>query len=206
MRTKGLFRDRISARVVAGALLLPLALPLSGCTSQQMDGVSPSILMIDQIFAASGASPEQFSGELSSDVLTEGAVTEDLMEVTLRTVLKDPGSQAAPNVPTTTNWITVTRYHVRFVRSDGRNVPGVDVPYPFEGGVTLTALPAGNETVLTLVRPQAKLEAPLRNLAFDLNLISTIAEITFFGKDQAGRDVSAKGTISVTFGNWADPD
>jgi hypothetical protein len=205
MSTHKFFRHRIITRVAAGALLLPLALPLGGCTSQQMNGVSPSILMIDQIFAASGAEPEQFRGELSSDVLTEGSVMGDLMEVTLRTALKDPGSQAAPNVPTTTNWITVTRYRVRFLRSDGRNVPGVDVPHPFEGGVTLTALPAGNETTLLLVRPQAKLEAPLRNLAFDLNVISTIAEITFYGQDQAGRDVSATGTISVNFANFADP-
>ena len=206
MRTKRLFRHRSAARVLAAALLLPGMAAFSGCTTQQTQGASPSILILDSIFAASGAEPDVFSGELSSDVVTKGGVFEDLMEVTLRTALKDPGSQANPNVPTTTNWITVTRYRVRYVRTDGRNVPGVDVPHPFEGGISLTALPAGSESVVVLVRPQAKLEAPLRNLAFDFTLISTIAEVTFYGHDQAGREVSVSGTILVNFGNWSDPD
>jgi hypothetical protein len=208
MRTKRLFGlHRSAARLIAAALLLPSAAVFSGCTSRQMEGASPSILILDSIFASSGAEPDVFSGELSSDVVTNGGVMEDLMEVTLRTALKDPGSQANPNVPTTTNWITVTRYRVRYVRSDGRNVPGVDVPHPFESGISITALPAGSESVVTLVRPQAKLEAPLRNLAFDpTTAIATIAEITFYGHDQAGREVSVSGTIGVIFANWADPD
>ena len=60
---------------------------------------------------------------------------------------------------------------------------------------------------LTLVRLQAKSEAPLKALiggngAF---AISTIAEITFYGQDQAGREVSVTAKISVTFADWGDP-
>ena len=36
-------------------------------------------------------------------------------------------------------------------------------------------------------------------------LISTVAEITFYGKDQAGNDVVATGTMSVNFGDFGDP-
>ena len=80
--------------------------------------------------------------------------------------LKDPGSSDSPTSPTTTNFITVTRYHVEFVRADGRNTPGVDVPFPFDGAMTVTVGAAdatGGRS--TLVRVQAKLEAPLTALA-----------------------------------------
>ena len=193
-------------RLAGAAALCSLLTPLSGCTNRQMDGASPSYLIIDSLLASSGAEPETLSGTLSSDVVSNtGAVWADFGEVTLRTALKDPGSQGTPNVPTQTNWITVTRYHVKFIRADGRNVQGVDVPYEFDGGVTVTALPAGSEANFTLVRVQSKLEAPLRALGDGLGDISTIAEITFYGTDQAGRAVSVTGNISVNFANWADP-
>jgi hypothetical protein len=58
----------------------------------------------------------------------------------------------------------VNRYHVVFVRADGRNTPGVDVPYPFDGGMTVTVGGNGGKAVFNLVRAQAKEEAPLRAL------------------------------------------
>jgi hypothetical protein len=59
-----------------------------------------------------------------------------------------------------------------------------------------------------MVRAQAKLEPPLRNLRAGggAGLISTIADVTFYGKDQTGTDVSVTGSISVNFADWADPD
>ena len=36
-----------------------------------------------------------------------------------------------------------------------------------------------------------KEEAPLRSLRFSRDIISTIAEVTFFGRDQAGNEISA---------------
>ena len=99
-----------------------------------------------------------------------------------------------------------------FIRSDGRNTPGVDVPFGFDGGVTLTVDDTGGAAAFTLVRVQAKLEAPLLALRRPSGLppggasvISTLAQITFYGADQAGRAVSVTGTISVNFADWADP-
>ena len=200
------FRQRAAARLAGATAVVALIASTAGCTNRQMEGASPSYLIIDQLFGASGATPDQLSSTLSSDVLGQnGSIFADIGVVRLRSALKDPGSQANPNVPTTTNWITVTRYHVKFVRADGRNVPGVDVPYAFDGGLTLTALPASAEATFTLVRVQSKLEAPLKALGNGLGDISTIAEITFYGTDQAGREVSVTGMISVNFANWADP-
>ena len=65
------------------------------------------------------------------------------------------------------------RYDVRYIRSDGRNQEGVDVPYRISGPLGNvrfhTAGPGGDgeqeaEVSIILVRHQAKAEPPLRNL------------------------------------------
>ena len=99
----------------------------------------------------------------------------------------------------------MNRYRVTYIRADGRTTPGVDVPHPFDGAFTVTVPASGTASaVFTLVRLQAKLEAPLAALAANLNTISTIAEVTFWGHDQTGREVSATGRIGINFANWAD--
>jgi hypothetical protein len=120
--------------------------------------------------------------------------------------MKNPITQTGAS---SINDITLSRYHVTFRRTDGRNNPGVDVPYGFDGGVTAT-VPATGIAVsfgFELVRHQMKEEPPLRNMTQGggANLISTIAEIVFYGKDQAGNDVSVTGTMSVNFGDFGDP-
>ena len=55
---------------------------------------------------------------------------------------------------------------------------------------------------VVLVRAQAKLEKPLVTLVGIRGgalIISTIADVTFFGKDQTGRDATVTGSISVNF-------
>ncbi|MGH9255448.1 MAG: hypothetical protein ACRD3C_12885, partial [Vicinamibacterales bacterium] len=109
--------------------------------------------------------------------------------------------------PTPVNSVTIMRYRVTFRRADGRNTPGVDVPYPFDSAGTFTVPPLGFATQsFELIRHVAKGEAPLGALVFNPVVISTIAEVTFFGRDQAGNDLSVTGTIGVQFGDFADPD
>jgi len=96
---------------------------------------------------------------------------------------------------------------VEFKRADGRNEPGRDVPYPFDGAVTATVGESTVQIGFDIVRHTNKQEPPLRNLinsggGFQIN---TIAEITFYGRDQAGNDVSATGMISVNFADFGDP-
>jgi hypothetical protein len=113
----------------------------------------------------------------------------------------------SPLEPSPNNFITVNRYHVRYVRSDGRNTQGVDVPFEFDGASTVTVGSSGATLTLTLVRIQAKVEAPLSALTGNggAQVISTIAEVTLYGTDQTGREVSVVATISVNFADWADP-
>jgi hypothetical protein len=209
---------RAAVRLAALSLVvLPMA---SGCTKVQTQGVSASYLIIDQLTAASGAKPSEFAGTLASDVLTYVKKTINGQETRVPTVfsdsgsvkfilgLKDPGSSQTPTTPTTPNFITVNRYHVDFVRSDGRNQQGVDIPYSFDGAATVTVTSTGGGFGFTLVRIQAKEEAPLQALTANggAQVISTIAVITFYGTDQAGRAVSVTGQISVNFADWGDPD
>jgi hypothetical protein len=82
----------------------------------------------------------------------------------------------------------------------------VDVPYAFDGAATFTVAPEGSSIGgFTLVREVAKREAPLATLVSGSTLITTIAYVTFYGRDQAGNDVSVTGLIEVTFGNFGDP-
>ena len=204
----------MTSRCWCGAVMFLLA----SCTGVQRQGTSPAYLIINALEAASGAEPGAFGGTLASDVVTivrrpiaggevrQATVFDDPGRVEFSLGLKDPGSTSAPSQPSTSNFITVSRYHVRFIRADGRNAPGVDVPYGFDGAITVTV---GAEPVLAtfvLVRSQAKQEVPLRALSITDAVISTIAEITFYGKDQAGRTVAVVGRIGVNFADWADPE
>jgi hypothetical protein len=195
-----------------------VALALAGavsCGQQNTTGRSPSYLVIDALKGASGVKPDTFGSSVESDVVTnvkvqvggqevfQPTIYEDMGQVTLRMALKD----ISVTSPTSTNSITVTRYHVDFKRSDGRNTQGVDVPYGFDGAATGTYDSSGGALNFVLVRAQAKLEAPLKALrdGGSAIVISTIADITFYGQDQNGNQVSVTGSISVNFADWGDP-
>ena len=202
--------------------LLMFAAALTGsvsCGDLNRSGKSPSFLIIDSLSGSSGATPGTFASQLNSDVQTlvdqtvngqqvkVPTVFNDLGQATIRAVLKNPGTATAATTPTTINQVTITRYHVQFRRADGRNEPGRDVPYAFDGAVTATVGASAVAVTFDIVRHTNKQEPPLRNLinsggSFQIN---TIAEVTFYGKDQAGNDVTVTGFISVNFADFGDP-
>jgi hypothetical protein len=198
----------IIRRLATLSLLAAFTSSTLGCSSTVREGRSPAYLIIDTLAASSGNEPDKTSGELSSDVTTLGTVFEDLGSVTFSAALKDIGPAGSTPTPTSNNFITVNRYHVSFRRSDGRNTQGVDVPYAFDGAGTVTVSDKPTTLVFVLVRTQAKMEPPLRNLQGGgaAQVISTIADITFYGRDQVGNDVAVTGSISVNFADWADPE
>lgn len=206
--------SRMAALLLAGSALLT-----SACGEVARTGRSPAYLQIVRLEGASGAEPDVFGNTLFSDVLTlvKGeddtappipTIFADLGRVEFRVGLKDPGPSSAPTAASPLNAITLSQYRVVFKRSDGRNTQGVDVPYSFDGALTFTVPGAGTAVgTFAIVRHQAKEEAPLRAMAYNggAQLISTVAEITFYGRDQAGNDVVATGTMSVNFGDFGDP-
>ena len=198
----------MNATHFARTLLLGTALAAASCTSSVRQGTGTSFLIIEALEGASGADCE-FGGTLQSDVVTivdeNATVFSDSGRVRFALGLKDPGSTGSPNAPTQNQFITVDRYRVRYVRTDGRNTPGVDVPFGFDGAITATVAGGTTEAAFLLVRHVAKAEAPLGALANNFTIIDTIAEVTFFGKDQTGHEVAVTGRLSVEFGNFADP-
>lgn len=203
-------RREVMRRLAAG-LAMTAALAAAGCGEVARTGRSPAFLVIDVIDSAPGnsATPQFRGGQLASDVQTGGGVFNDVGRAQFRVSLKDPGTADSPTTPSTLNEITLTRYRVQYVRADGRNTQGVDVPYAFDGAMTVTVPRNGTaQGIFEVVRVQAKLEPPLRNLRGlgGAVAINTIAQITFYGRDQAGNDVEASGTLQVNFADWADPE
>ena len=206
-----------TVKVARAALAIALLAP--GCSSFLTKQSTTSYLVLESLLASTGREPDKVANNLASDVLTfvkkqdaSGAqvlvptLFADNVRARFSLGMKDPGSTDSPNAPSVNNFITITRYRVQFTRSDGRNVEGVDVPYTFDGAATATVGATGGELSVTLVRVQSKLEAPLKALVGTNGLaISTIAEITFYGKDQTGRDITVVGKLSVNFADWGDP-
>jgi hypothetical protein len=192
-------------RLIAAAACLTFS---ASCGSDMLrTGRSPVFLVIDTLGGAPGGSTSASAPYLSDVGPT---AFNDVGIAQIRVVAKDQ-SGALPlgvgAVTTPLNDVTVTRYRVTYRRSDGRNTPGVDVPFGFDGGTSFTIPVGTSQTVnFDLVRHASKLEPPLRNLngLGGQVVISTIAEVAFFGRDQNGNEVTVTGFLDVTFGDFPD--
>jgi len=121
--------------------------------------------------------------------------------------------------------VRLESYQVRYFRTDGHSVEGVDVPYRITGALNTTFIHAPGaiaeataEAVITVVRHQAKEEPPLVNLrGFTVNdatgiflssgqgIITTVAEVTIYARQVTTREpLTATGRFQVTFANFAD--
>jgi hypothetical protein len=187
------------------------------CGNVVRTGRGSSYLVIDSLAGIRGAANKNTpTSSLISDVITNVStpppcsttapcpiVFGDSGEAVMHIVMKDAGS-VSPTTPSEVNSITLTRYHVEYSRADGRNTPGVDVPYAFDGVVTATVGPGGTTVGFTLVRVQAKEEAPLVQLRIQTQTLTEFAKVTFYGTDQAGNQVTVTGSVQIDFGNFGD--
>jgi hypothetical protein len=199
------------SRLVIGAACL---ISSAACGGELLrTGRSPVFLTIESMTATPGGGGTTASFLLSDvEVLIDETVNgvtrqvptifNDSLLVSVRANEKNPAA-----VATLISNVTLTRYRVDFRRADGRNTPGVDVPHGFDGGLGVTMAPGAAVNVgIEIVRHQAKLEPPLANLARGGGqiFISTIAEVTLYGRDQNGNEVTATGRIDVQFGDFGD--
>lgn len=207
-------------RRVCAAVVWVSATSLAGCTADWAKQNDSSILFeIGRIRATSNT----VTGGTSANVLYSDVsqVINDDVEVDVNIFQKNPNITASsPN-----NHVYLDSYRVRFLRTDGRNTEGVDVPYSITGPIGSTRIhtpSSGTEqevtATITIVRHQAKLEPPLRNMnggALQVQLppapgfsgaavLTTIAEITVFGKTLTGSNLTATGRIQVTFADFVD--
>lgn len=186
----------------------------TSCGSAIRQGRSPVYLVVQSITALPGGLPGTVvtPGVLHSDVAnvtttpcstTAPCALGDEGTVILTTALKDIGTPTSPTIETANNAVTITQYHVDYVRTDGRNTQGVDVPYSFDGATAGTIPAGGSQTFgFDLVRAVAKEEAPLIQLTGSSSVLTMIANITFYGHDQAGNDLNVTGSMTIEFGNF----
>jgi len=175
---------------------------------------APAILVVNSLSATRGTvSGGSAAASLTSDVLTlvtSGGVCTPATPCP--TIFSDSGTIALSLQPknidvalTSNNEVTITRIHVSYRRTDGRNTEGVDVPFSYDTASTVTVPASGNaSTSFIIVRNQAKAESPLVELVNNGQLISAIIDVTAYGTDIVGNAVSATGSIGVTFGNFGD--
>jgi hypothetical protein len=190
-------------KVFGIAIILLAFLALVSCNPVDNDSRSASLLLIDNIVGADADGA--IANFLQSDVLLgNGSVRADSITATIRAETLDPDPLLGASQY---NDIVLTRYLVSFTRTDGRNVPGQDVPYPFEGSMSSVVKTGSTASVsLVLVREVAKLEPPLIGLV-DLGaevVLTCTAKIDFYGHDMVNRTVKATGYLTVYFANYAD--
>jgi hypothetical protein len=206
-------------RAVKGLTAVAVVLASVSCGDVVRQGRSSVYLVVNTLTAKTGGDEKAEEGStLHSDVITNLTTPEpctpktpcptifnDVATAVLRLSPKDIGSVAVPAAPSTNNEVTINRYRVVYRRSDGRNKQGVDVPYAFDGAATGTVPVGGTLSVgFEIVRHIAKKEAPLVQLIASPTIISTIAEVTFYGRDQVGNEVSVTGSMTIDFGNFGN--
>jgi hypothetical protein len=190
-------------------VVIPFLLTFFSCNPIENDSRSPSLLVVQEILGTDADGNE--ANFLQSDVIiqdpddpTKSTIKSDSATVSFKASLLEP---ASVNGASQYNDITVTRYVVSYMRSDGKNTEGVDVPYSFEGYLTsYIAIGSTVSVSFVIVREVAKNEPPLVELAFGTQegVLETTARVDFYGHDQANREVKATGYISIFFANYTD--
>jgi hypothetical protein len=201
-------------RIVKGLVLAALVGASVSCGNVVRSGRSPVYLVVDSVTGTSGATKDT-GIPLYSDVITNvtspppcsqtspcATVFADTATASMRAELKDITSTTGPSPY---NDVTINRVHINYTRADGRSTPGVDVPYAWDAAATGTIRGGGSGSIVfEIVRHAAKEESPLVQLINSATIINTIAELTFYGRDQAGNEVTASATLQVNFGNFGD--
>jgi len=189
-------------------VILPAICFFISCNAVENETDSSSILVVESIMGQDMEDNE--ANFLQSDVLYQDPTTDvetiyaDTAVATLRTRLLNPLSVTGPSQY---NDIMLDRYVVTYFRSDGNNTEGVDVPYSFEGQMSVN-IPVDSEVGVSfvIVREVAKLELPLVNLqaARDVGVLQVHAKVEFFGHDMANKNVKATGYLDIFFANYAN--
>jgi len=166
---------------------------------------------------AGGGTAGQGGGNLFSDI---GNIVNDDAIVTVNVYRKNPTVAATSPL----EHVRLESYQVRYFRSDGQNVEGVDVPHRITGAFSSQRFHTPTETgeieidaVINVVRQQAKLEPPLINLRgqglprargpflVGAGIFTAVAEITIYARQVTTREpLSASGRFEVTFADFID--
>jgi hypothetical protein len=178
---------RISLALGLGALGL-----LAGCNPKANDNTS-AVLM------NANFSGDTNAGFFSDVVADTGTPADDFFDIQISTTAK-----STINEPGDFYIVDLKSYQVFFTRSDGRNQPGIDVPFPVTLAIGGSIAPGGELTLHTLfVTEEMKRQAPLKDLWFSTNQrLFTTMHVHVFGEDRVGNAVSADAATTVIFGDF----
>jgi len=183
---------------VGRAGLLSLVVGFAGCSADYSTGSTATVHLL-----VAGVSPSP----LQSDVLKGGGIQSDNATLAIAVRYKNTNYDTIMY----TNAVIVERYEIKYRRSDGRGVEGQDVPFSISGVVTSAydvKLSGTDPLVIEVVRAQAKMEPPLRNLiggnGGGAMVVTMFADITLHGRTVSGQVVTATSSLQIDFADWAD--
>lgn len=206
-------------RSVKMALILGGVTMMAGCVPDWARENETGLLMeISNISTTAGGQGGSEGVILLSDVSPD---FNDDATVTVNIYRKNPTVTSTSAL----EHVRLESYAVRYFRTDGHNVEGVDVPNRITGALNSVRLHTPTETgeieaaaLVTIVRQQAKHESPLVNLVGNhvvattdmlivpgQFIVTTIAEITIYARQvTTGEPLSATGRVQVTFADFAN--
>ncbi len=215
MSDRGRRAFRRGWRTASGLVLVAATVAsATGCTSRQKSGLSPSYVIIDSIQASSGAEPDKLGGTLArtSDRKRPGkgsraTVFDDPGQAVFELALKDPGS-SRPADAAVDHELHHAHALPRAVRPRRRpehagRRRAVSVRRRHDGDGGRRRRHGGLHARARAGQGGGPL-LPLAGVG-GAKTISTIAEVTFYGTDQAGHEVTVTGQIGVNFADWGDP-
>jgi hypothetical protein len=182
-------RSRTGALVAA----LAVAVGLGGCSASYVENNDAPVLLI--VTNINGGAV------LDSDVrigASSNVICEDEVPVGLKTQMKNP----MLGDPSALDNVLLKSYEVRYFRTDGRGVEGVDVPYRITGSVA-SSVQGESSVLIEVVRRQAKMEPPLSTI-YQTTVLTVMAEVTIYGETVSGRRVSASGRFQIDFADYGD--
>jgi hypothetical protein len=185
---------------IGRAGLLGLAVSLSGCSADYSTANTSTVLLL-----VAGITPSP----LQSDVLKGGGIESDSATASIAVRFKNPNIATVPQIPSA---VIIERYEIKYRRSDGRGVEGQDVPFSISGNLTAgfdVKTSGSDPLIIEVVRAQAKLEPPLRNLrrngsAGGAIIVTMFADITLHGRTVSGQAVSTTASLQIDFADWVD--
>ena len=199
MWLRNLSRDansRGGALSLGAVVAVAAALAMAGCSADYVENnEGPVLLLITEINGGAQLDSDVRNGEFST------FVCENEVDVALTVQNKNPNGPAAPS-----SIVQLESYEVRYSRSDGRGVEGVDVPFRITGNLA-ASLGVGDDLTIPIevVRRQAKIDPPLTNIQ-QTTILTVQAQVTLFGKTISEKRVSASARMQIDFADFGDKD
>ena len=190
-------------------VLIIAALLLGSCLAKEDDSTSASFLVINSLTGTDLQGNEGSTTAFCDVITSAGGVLNDNGVAAVTALTYNPTEDSDAHDITYYMNVIVDQVDVEFLRTDGRNVEGVDVPYHFSQPMNmLVSVDETAEIPFVLIRHVAKMESPLvelQSVPSEEFVLQLVAKVTLHGKDLAGHRVApVSGYMSVWCANFAD--